>query len=149
MLPPVPGEEEAGRLRKSNTGMFTQIISDARAAEYELVEAGDEDRLFYKLPWWKKVVVMAGGPTVNLVLAFLLFGAVFMIHGAAQDHDDHRRRLRLRDRGDPGVRRAGRARVHRRRPGGARPSRPACSPGDRIVVVQRRAGRPPGTSSAR
>jgi membrane-associated protease RseP (regulator of RpoE activity) len=86
MLP--PGDEERvdaeGRMkiRKSNTGMFTQVISDARAAEYELVEPGDEDRLFYKLPWWKKVIVMAGGPTVNLVLAFLLFGAVFMIHGA-------------------------------------------------------------------
>jgi membrane-associated protease RseP (regulator of RpoE activity) len=81
MLPPHPGDQP-GRVRKSNTGMFTQIISDARAAEYELVEEGDEERLFYRLPWWKKVIVMAGGPTVNLVLAFLLFGAVFMIHGA-------------------------------------------------------------------
>ena len=33
-----------------------QLIADARAAEYELVEPGDEDRLFYRLPWWKKVV---------------------------------------------------------------------------------------------
>ena len=86
MLPPGRDDdidaEGRLRIRKSNTGMFTQIISDARAAEYELVEPGDEDRLFYKLPWWKKVIVMAGGPTVNLVLAFLLFGAVFMIHGA-------------------------------------------------------------------
>lgn len=83
MLPPGPQDESGGplRVRKSNTGMFTQIISDARAAEYELVEPGDEDRLFYKLPWWKKVIVMAGGPTVNLVLAFLLFGGVFMLHG--------------------------------------------------------------------
>ena len=80
MLPPGKGDRP-GRIRKSNTGMFTQIISDARAAEYELVEPGDEDRLFYKLPWWKKVVVMAGGPTVNLVLAFLLFGGVFMLYG--------------------------------------------------------------------
>ncbi len=38
--------------------MFAQLISDARSAEYELVEKGDEDRLFYKLPWWKKVIVM-------------------------------------------------------------------------------------------
>ena len=86
MLPPGPEDEvdEEGRLkiRKSNTGMFTQLISDARAAEYELVEEGDGDRLFYKLPWWKKVIVMAGGPTVNLVLAFGFFGAVFMIQGA-------------------------------------------------------------------
>ncbi|MGI8899982.1 MAG: M50 family metallopeptidase [Nocardioides sp.] len=84
MLPPAPGEEQTGRIRQSNTEMFTQIISDARSAEYELVDEGDQDRLFYKLPWWKKVIVMAGGPTVNLVLAFLLFGAVFMIHGAAK-----------------------------------------------------------------
>jgi membrane-associated protease RseP (regulator of RpoE activity) len=87
MLPPGEGAtvDQDGRLRvrKSNTGMFTQLISDARAAEYETVEAGDDDRLFYRLPWWKKVIVMAGGPMVNLVLAFLLFGAVFMIHGAA------------------------------------------------------------------
>jgi membrane-associated protease RseP (regulator of RpoE activity) len=85
MLPPAPHDddsvEEPLRVRKSNTGMFTQLISDARAAEYELVEPGDEKRLFYRLPWWKKVVVMAGGPMVNLALAFLLFGGVFMISG--------------------------------------------------------------------
>ena len=81
MLPP-GRDDEPGRIRKSNTGMFTQLISDARAAEYELVQPGDEERLFYRLPWWKKVIVMAGGPTVNLVLAFLLFGGLFMLHGA-------------------------------------------------------------------
>ncbi len=80
MLPPAPGQEP-GRVRTSNTGMFTQLISDARAAEYEQVRPGDEERLFYRLPWWRKVIVMAAGPTVNLVLAFLLFGAVFMLHG--------------------------------------------------------------------
>ncbi|QWZ09111.1 site-2 protease family protein [Nocardioides panacis] len=80
MLPPGP-DDDPGTVRKSNTGMFAQIISDARSAEYELVEEGDEDRLFYKLPWWKKVVVMAGGPMVNIVLAFLLFAVVFMGHG--------------------------------------------------------------------
>jgi membrane-associated protease RseP (regulator of RpoE activity) len=94
MLPPGPRDAQAEgrpqdadqplRVRKSNTGMFTQLISDARAAEYELVDPGDEERLFYRLPWWKKVIVMAGGPTVNLVLAFLLFGGVFMLHGVPQ-----------------------------------------------------------------
>ena len=80
MLPPGP-DADPGKIRKSNTGMFTQLISDARAAEYELVEDGDEDRLFYRKAWWKKVIVMSSGLTVNLVLAFLLFGGVFMLHG--------------------------------------------------------------------
>ena len=61
------------KVRKSNTGMFTQLISDARAAEWETITAADEDRLFYKMAWWKKVVVMAGGPTVNLLIAFFIF----------------------------------------------------------------------------
>lgn len=83
MLPPAP-DGDPNRIRKSNTGMFTQLVSDARAAEYELVEPGDEERLFYRLPWWKKVIVMSGGATVNLVIAFLLFGGVFMLHGTLE-----------------------------------------------------------------
>jgi membrane-associated protease RseP (regulator of RpoE activity) len=64
--------------------MFTQLISDARSAEYELVQPGDEDRLFYRLPWWKKVIVMAGGPTVNLVIAFVLFAGIFGLYGVQE-----------------------------------------------------------------
>ncbi len=69
------------RIRKSNTGLFTQLISDARAAEWELVGPEDADRLFYKMPWWKKVVVMAGGPTVNILIAFFVFWAIFATYG--------------------------------------------------------------------
>ncbi|MBZ5734380.1 site-2 protease family protein [Nocardioides sp. TRM66260-LWL] len=91
MLP--PGAEQLGevtvdeqgnrvtKVRKSNTGMFTQLISDARAAEWELVGPEDADRLFYKLPSWKKIVVMAGGPTVNLLIAFFVFWLVFATFG--------------------------------------------------------------------
>lgn len=73
------------KVRKSNTGMFTQLISDARAAEWEHVRPEDTDRLFYKLPWWKKVVVMAGGPTVNILIAFLIFAGVFATYGNGAD----------------------------------------------------------------
>ena len=73
------------KIRKSNTGMFTQLISDARAAEWEHVKPGDADRLFYKMTWWKKVVVMAGGPTVNLAIAFVIFSAVFATYGNPAD----------------------------------------------------------------
>jgi membrane-associated protease RseP (regulator of RpoE activity) len=73
------------RVRKSNTGMFTQLISDARAAEWELVKPEDTDRLFYKMASWKKVVVMAGGPSVNLLIAFGIFAAVFATWGNGAD----------------------------------------------------------------
>jgi membrane-associated protease RseP (regulator of RpoE activity) len=56
-------------------------VDDARNAEAELVQVGDEDRLFYKLTWWKKVIVMGSGVMTNLVIAFLLFAVVFMGHG--------------------------------------------------------------------
>ena len=97
MLP--PGAEQLGqvtydaegnqvtKIRKSNTGMFTQLISDARAAEWELIGPEDEPRLFYKMPWWKKVIVMAGGPSVNIAIAFFLFWGVFAFYGNPQDSD--------------------------------------------------------------
>ncbi|HEU5037084.1 MAG TPA: site-2 protease family protein [Nocardioides sp.] len=69
------------KVRKSNTGMFTQLISDARAAEWETIGPEDSERLFYKMPWWKKVIVMAGGPTVNILIAFVLFWIVFGTYG--------------------------------------------------------------------
>jgi len=73
------------RVRKSNTGMFTQLISDARAAEWETITPADADRLFYRMAWWKKVVVMAGGPTVNLLIAFFIFLGVFSTYGNPSD----------------------------------------------------------------
>jgi membrane-associated protease RseP (regulator of RpoE activity) len=69
------------KVRKSNTGLFTQLISDARAAEWETIRPEDSDRLFYKMAWWKKVIVMAGGPTVNILIAFFLFWGIFATYG--------------------------------------------------------------------
>jgi membrane-associated protease RseP (regulator of RpoE activity) len=80
MLPPEP-DAAPRTARGSNTGMFAQLMSDARSAEYELVEEGDEERLFYRLPWWKRIVIMGSGVATNLVIAFLLFAVVFMGHG--------------------------------------------------------------------
>jgi len=80
MIPPGRGEDET-KVRSRNTGMFAQLVDDARSAEYEHVGPHDHDRLFYKLPWWKRVVIMGSGVTINLVIAFLLFGVVFMGYG--------------------------------------------------------------------
>jgi membrane-associated protease RseP (regulator of RpoE activity) len=76
-------------VRTSNTGLFAQLISDARAAEWETITSADEHRLFYRMAWWKKVVVMAGGPTVNLLIAFLIFGGLFATYGNPADEVVH------------------------------------------------------------
>ena len=65
--------------------LFTQLISDARAAEWEYVKQHETDRLFYRLAWWKKVIVMAGGPMVNIAIAFFLFWGVFATVGQMVD----------------------------------------------------------------
>jgi regulator of sigma E protease len=38
-------------------------------------------RSYYRQPVWKRVVVIAAGPAVNIVLAFVLLWGVFMING--------------------------------------------------------------------
>lgn len=56
-------------------GRMRDLIEDARAASE--TEIGEDDaRAFYHLAWWRKVIVMAGGPVVNLVIAVFLFTAV-------------------------------------------------------------------------
>lgn len=80
MLPPEPGTEPE-MVRSRNTGMFAQLVSDARAAEYEHVGPHDHHRLFYNKPWWQRVIIMGCGVTINLVIAFVLLGVVFMAHG--------------------------------------------------------------------
>ncbi|MDQ3628558.1 MAG: site-2 protease family protein [Actinomycetota bacterium] len=76
MLPPAKGQDPS-KVRDTNTGVFTQLIADARHAEYEHVRPGEEDRLFYRKPWWQKLIVMASGPMVNIAIAAILFTIVF------------------------------------------------------------------------
>ena len=90
MLPPAkdaPVEtgdaDHPTRVRNSNTGMFTQLVADARASEYELVRPGDEERLFYRKPWWQKLIIMVGGPMMNVLIACFLFGILIMGIGVA------------------------------------------------------------------
>jgi len=83
MLPPEP-DQDPHKVRDTRTGMFAQLVSDARSAEWELVDEADHDRVFYKKPWWQRVIIMGSGVMINLVLAFLLFAVVFMGYGVQQ-----------------------------------------------------------------
>lgn len=79
MIPP----EQAVKPVKSN-GRIGRIIADARSASVDEVIDGEDYRAFYHLTWWRKVIVMFGGPFVNLVLAILAFTFVFTAIGAPQ-----------------------------------------------------------------
>ncbi|MGS0560674.1 M50 family metallopeptidase [Microbacterium aurugineum] len=55
------------------SGVFRSLIQDARSANDETIAKGAEDRVFYRLPVWKRVIVMFGGPLMNLILATVIF----------------------------------------------------------------------------
>ncbi len=83
MLPPDPADPE-GRSRSLSTGRFAALIAQARAASFDEIRPGDENRLFYKLPVHRRVIIMLGGPFMNLVLAFVLFAIVLVGIGLPQ-----------------------------------------------------------------
>ncbi|QNE22245.1 RIP metalloprotease [Kribbella qitaiheensis] len=80
MMPPAKGQD-ATKVRKANTGPIQSLVENARSAEYETIEPTDDGRLFYQKVWWKKLIVMASGPLVNVVIAFVLFGGLYMMYG--------------------------------------------------------------------
>ena len=51
---------------------FGGLIAQSREAHSEYMEAGDESRTLWSKPAWQRIIIMLGGPTVNLVLGLLL-----------------------------------------------------------------------------
>lgn len=81
MFPPVkPG----GRARTASTGFFQTMVQDARTVSADTVPEGEEHRTFYNLPVWKRVIIMAGGPFMNLVIAVALFAILLGGFGVRQ-----------------------------------------------------------------
>lgn len=76
-----PGND--GRVTARSTSPWRGMIEDARAASYEEIKPGDQDRMFYTRKPWKRVIVMFAGPFMNLILAFVLFLLVLMGFGQA------------------------------------------------------------------
>ncbi|WP_035748892.1 M50 family metallopeptidase [Arthrobacter sp. 35W] len=79
MYPPNPVD---GSVRPSSTGMFQTLATEARSMAHEEVGEADANRVFYKLPVWKKIIIMLGGPFMNLVIGVVLTGVLLMGFGA-------------------------------------------------------------------
>lgn len=65
-------------------GMFATLVQDARDANAETLQGVDDSRAFYRLPVWKRIVVMLGGPVMNLILAVVLFSVLYSGIGLQQ-----------------------------------------------------------------
>ncbi|BAU32660.1 membrane-associated zinc metalloprotease [Microcella alkaliphila] len=81
MYPPAKGEAEG---RTASTGFFQTLVQDARAASADTIPEGDEHRTFFRLPVWKRIIIMLGGPFMNLVIAVVLYAVVLMGFGINQ-----------------------------------------------------------------
>ena len=57
-----------------------------------------DDRVFYKLPVYKRIIIMLGGPVMNLLFAIVLFTVLFSAIGIQQGDDHGRHGLRVRAR---------------------------------------------------
>lgn len=54
-----------------------RMMSDARTESASEIRPGEDHRAFYRLKTWQKLLVMLGGPFMNLILAFVLFAISF------------------------------------------------------------------------
>jgi len=75
-----PPEKTSGKPK----GWLTRLADQARSYEYEEITPEDDGRLFHQKPVWQKVIVMLGGPVMNLLLAFAIFLGINVFHGTLQ-----------------------------------------------------------------
>ncbi len=73
-----------GTVRASSTGRIGLLIEEARQqSQADVLSEEDEKRTFYRLPVHRKLIVMLGGPVMNLILATILFAVVLVGFGTS------------------------------------------------------------------
>ena len=67
-------------------GRLAEWADEAREAERDDITATDirAGRLFYQKKTWQKLVIMAGGPVMNILLAFFIFLGINLTYGQQQ-----------------------------------------------------------------
>ncbi len=79
MFPPAPGRPVSA----DSTGRFGVLIDRARAEAQREISPRDADRLFYQRSVPQRLVIMLGGPFMNLLLAVVLMTGVLTLYGAS------------------------------------------------------------------
>jgi membrane-associated protease RseP (regulator of RpoE activity) len=72
-----------GSKRYGKPSRLMELADAARAAEWEDISEEDvaRERLVYQKKTWQKIVMMFGGPFMNILLAFLMFWGVTACYG--------------------------------------------------------------------
>ncbi|MGI8459583.1 MAG: M50 family metallopeptidase [Propionibacteriaceae bacterium] len=76
-----PSRSHPGQVRAARTGIVQTMADQARAAEWEDIRPEDDGRLFYQKRSWQKLIIMASGPIMNILLAFFLLWGLTGIYG--------------------------------------------------------------------
>ncbi len=76
-----PAKDHPGQVRTYSTGPFRALADNARAAEWSAIKPEDKGRLFYQKPFWQKLIIMASGPAMNILLAFVILLGVAATYG--------------------------------------------------------------------
>ena len=100
MIGMFPPAKKGGRVQASSTGFFNQLVQEgapekkpsamatmvdgARQSSADTIGEGEDHRAFYRLPVAKRVIIMLGGPTMNLLIAVVLFAVLLMGFGTAE-----------------------------------------------------------------
>ena len=79
-----PPARAGGAAREASTGFFQTLVQDARDTSAASIDAGHEERVFYKLPVFKRVIIMLGGPIMNLLIGLVLYAVLLCGFGIAQ-----------------------------------------------------------------
>nr|WP_257618075.1 site-2 protease family protein [Rothia nasimurium] len=78
-----PGKEGADG-RAGGTSPLQQLAREARAADAERITEADQGRLFYQLPVYKRIIIMLGGPFMNLLIGVVATAVLVTGFGSYQ-----------------------------------------------------------------
>lgn len=76
------GSENRGTPKRQ--GAMSTMVEDARQASADTIGEGEDHRAFYTLPVYKRIIIMLGGPTMNLLIAIVMFSILLMGFGTSQ-----------------------------------------------------------------
>lgn len=77
-----PNDSDRRKLLEARITQLEAGEVDVRSTDEQLTAL--DDRAYYRLPAWKRMVIMFAGPAVNLVLAIVLFTIAFSGIGVSQ-----------------------------------------------------------------